>query len=275
MRLGSQSSVPRALPHDPGCSISDPTSPHLLSLPGFTLPSYLLGVLTDLAQVPSIYPHLHPTPTSWFPPHQFPGPWPHGIDPQPLLIPISTFMSACPPLPFQKSPWLALELARLTLNSKDPPAYASRVLGLKAHTTMTSFGHLLNLSLMSMSRHLYYYSSSLLMAVCLSPETDSICSFISSPNNPSLLIDPLLCHKASMPHLLSPWSSLSPQTPAATNPSLISMVLSDPMGPPLFQNTISVALCLHGNLSLVLALPHSDAHPMPLSGPAPDLSFIL
>lgn len=35
---------------------------HLLRLPGFTLPSHLLGVLTDLAQVPSICPHLHPTP---------------------------------------------------------------------------------------------------------------------------------------------------------------------------------------------------------------------
>lgn len=54
---------------------------HLLRLPGFTLPSHLLGVLTDLAQVPSICPHLHPTPTSWFPPHQFPGPWPHGKTP--------------------------------------------------------------------------------------------------------------------------------------------------------------------------------------------------
>lgn len=146
-------------------------------MPGFTLPSHLLGVFTDLAQVTGICPDLHPTPHLLVSTPSVPWsvtPWNR---PSPASNPNLSLHVRLPIAPFQKSPWLALEPAGLTLNSKDPPAYACCVLGLKAHTTMTSFGHLLTLSLMSMDRHPHHYSSSLPMAVRLSSDTN--CSFIS------------------------------------------------------------------------------------------------
>lgn len=86
--------------------------------PGSTLPSHLLGVLTDLTQVTGICSDLHPTPhllvsapsVSWSV-----TPWNR---PLPASNPNLNLHVRLPIAPFQKSPWLALEPAGLTLTQK-------------------------------------------------------------------------------------------------------------------------------------------------------------
>lgn len=232
--------------------------------------SYLLGVLTDLARVLGICPHLHHTPTSWFPPHLFPGPWPRGIDPRPLLLPVSTVMST-PTSPFSEVSlaWPGTGQPNLQLSS---PCLCRLCLGIKGsrhHDQLWSpFNSPLDVHVPT-PPPLQFISSNGRVPVSRDWLNLQLHLFPKRPLSPP--IDPLipvprpLCHISGLRGLL-----------CAPNRSLISVVLSDPMGGPTSSPEPQPCCLLFPWQSLTsLALPHSDAHPMPLFKPASGLSFIL
>lgn len=139
------------------------------------------------------------------------------------------------------------------LKLKRPACLCLLCLGIKGSHHRGQLCHLLTLSLMSVSRHLPHHSSSLPVAVWLSSDTNSICSFTSPQTTHLYTSRPIPVPRGlSAPSLVSKVLFV-PTAPGCHEPISDLYGALRPHGPTSFSIIPSLlpSPCLHGNLSPV------------------------